>query len=57
MSVSNQIITKQYAIYNGDCVQVMEGLPSNSVDLTLYSPPFRWFIPVFVRCTRHEQLH
>jgi DNA modification methylase len=40
MPVSDQVITSDYAIYNGDCVEVVADLPSNSVDMTVYSPPF-----------------
>lgn len=38
--VSDQVITDKYAIYNGDCVEVMSGLPDESVHLSVYSPPF-----------------
>lgn len=40
MAVKNQIITNQYAIYNGDCIEVMKSLPSESIHLSIYSPPF-----------------
>lgn len=40
MAVNHQTITEQYALYNGDCVEVMSTLPNESVDLTVYSPPF-----------------
>ena len=40
MAVIDQVITDQYAIYNGDCIEVMQGLPDESVHLTVYSPPF-----------------
>ena len=40
MVVKNQIITKDYAIYNGDCIEVMKSLPENIIDLSIYSPPF-----------------
>lgn len=40
MKVKNQIITDRYAIYNGDCMDVVSQLPSESVDLSVYSPPF-----------------
>lgn len=40
MPVSDQVITEDYAIYNGDCVEVVSDLPSNSVDMSVYSPPF-----------------
>lgn len=36
----DQVITDRYAIYNGDCVDVMSKLPDTSVDLSVYSPPF-----------------
>lgn len=38
--VNDQVITKNYALYNGDCVEVMKGLPSESIHLSVYSPPF-----------------
>lgn len=40
MAVIDQIITDRYAIYNGDCVETMKELPSESVHLSVYSPPF-----------------
>jgi DNA modification methylase len=40
MTVSDQVITNDYAIYRGDCVEVAESLPSNSIDMSVYSPPF-----------------
>lgn len=40
MAVIEQKLTDKYAIYNSDCVEVMRGLPSESVHLSVYSPPF-----------------
>ncbi len=40
MAVNDQEITDSYAIYNGDCIEVMATLPDNSVHLSVYSPPF-----------------
>ena len=40
MNQDNQTITNNYALYSGDCVEVMKQLPDNTVDLSLYSPPF-----------------
>jgi len=34
------IITDTYAIYNGDCISIMEDMPDESIHLSLYSPPF-----------------
>lgn len=40
MAVADQIITDDYAIYNADCVEVVSEMPSNSIDMSVYSPPF-----------------
>ncbi len=40
MAVNCQELTDTYAVYNGDCVSVMQGMPSESVDMVIYSPPF-----------------
>ena len=40
MAVTNQAITKDYALFNGDCIEVMKALPPESVHLSVYSPPF-----------------
>jgi len=39
-SVVNQTIGKSFALYNGDCVEVLRGLPADSVDYSIFSPPF-----------------
>lgn len=38
--VKNQLITDEYAIYESDCMYVLPTIPDNSVDLSIYSPPF-----------------
>jgi DNA modification methylase len=40
MAVNDQFIGDNFALYNGDCVEVMRSLPDNSVDMSIYSPPF-----------------
>lgn len=40
MAVNDQIITDNYAIYNGDSAEVLQSLPGESVGLSIYSPPF-----------------
>ena len=40
MAVNSQKITDEYAIYNGDCIEVMTDMPEQSVGLSIYSPPF-----------------
>jgi len=40
MAVNSQVITDRYAIYNGDCIEVMQALPKEKIHLSVYSPPF-----------------
>jgi hypothetical protein len=40
MAVLDQNITDRWAVYNGDCLEVMPTLPDGSVHLSVYSPPF-----------------
>jgi DNA modification methylase len=40
MAVLNQEIAERYAVYNGDCIEVMAGLPDQSAGHVIYSPPF-----------------
>lgn len=39
-SVKDQWVTDRFAIYNADCIEVMAGLPDESVHASIYSPPF-----------------
>lgn len=39
-NVYDQVITDNYALYNGDCIEVLGDLPDGSVHLSIYSPPF-----------------
>jgi len=40
MGVKDQTVNQKYAVYCGDCVEVMQSLPSESMHLSVYSPPF-----------------
>jgi len=40
VAVKAQTITERYALYHGDCCEVMPTLPAESVHLSVYSPPF-----------------
>lgn len=40
MQVLDQVITDKYALYNGDSAEVMKGLADESVDYSIFSPPF-----------------
>lgn len=40
MAVIDQEIGERYALYNGDCLEVMAALRAGSVHLSVYSPPF-----------------
>lgn len=38
--IKEQVIEKNYALYNSDCMYVLPTLPDKSIDLSVYSPPF-----------------
>lgn len=40
MKVLNQKITDTYAAYHGDSCEIAKGIPSNSIDYSIFSPPF-----------------
>jgi DNA modification methylase len=40
MNALDQASGKNWHIYNGDCIEVMSGLPENSVHYSVFSPPF-----------------
>ncbi|MCM1271943.1 MAG: site-specific DNA-methyltransferase [Ruminococcus flavefaciens] len=40
MQVLNQSIGQNYAMYQGDSVEVIKGIPDNSIHYSIFSPPF-----------------
>jgi len=40
MKTKEQLIKEDYAIYNTDCMEVLPTLGDESIDLSIYSPPF-----------------
>lgn len=40
MVTKEQVITDRYALYQSDCIDVMDGMPDESIHLSVYSPPF-----------------
>ena len=40
LKVIDQAISKKYALYNGDSAEVMQFLQDNSMDYSIFSPPF-----------------
>lgn len=40
MKVINQVIKENYSLYQGDCVEVLKGIPDNSIHYSIFSPPF-----------------
>lgn len=40
MAVADQKITDRYAVYNGDCIEVLPGMKDESIHISIYSPPF-----------------
>jgi len=40
MNCLDQVVTDRYAAYHGDCVEVLKGLPAESIGYSIFSPPF-----------------
>lgn len=40
MNCEDQHIEQNWALYNGDCVEVIAGIPDHSVGYSIFSPPF-----------------
>jgi DNA modification methylase len=40
MNCIDQVVTDTYAAYHGDCVEVLKGLPDQSIGYSIFSPPF-----------------
>ena len=40
MACIDQKVTDRFAIYNSDCIEIMQAMPAASVHLSCYSPPF-----------------
>lgn len=40
MKIKDQLHKNNYSIYNADCMQVISDIPDQSIDFSVYSPPF-----------------
>lgn len=40
MITKQELHTDNYSIYNSDCMEILPSLPDESIDLSVYSPPF-----------------
>jgi DNA modification methylase len=40
MGVKDQLLTNHFAVYNGDCCEIMPSFEKESIHLSVYSPPF-----------------
>ena len=40
VKILNQVVKGQYSLYHGDNVEVMKGIPNDSIHYTIFSPPF-----------------
>lgn len=39
-NVINQVSEDRFTLFNGDCVEIMKALPDNSIDMSIFSPPY-----------------
>ena len=47
MNVLNQEVAEKFSIYNGDSVEVLKGIPDNSIHYSVFSPPLRIALYIF----------
>ena len=40
VNVIDQVIEKNYALYNGDSAEILRGIPDDSIHYSIFSPPF-----------------
>lgn len=40
MNAIEQVTGENFTVFNGDCVEVIRGLPDRSIDYSIFSPPF-----------------
>jgi hypothetical protein len=40
MAVREQVITEDYALYNSDVMEVLQNVKGETIDISVYSPPF-----------------
>jgi len=40
IKILDQKIEKNWAMYHGDCIETLKGIPSNSIHYSIFSPPF-----------------
>lgn len=40
IGVINQAMSDRYALYNGDSAEILQGIPSDSIHYSIFSPPF-----------------
>ena len=40
VNVIDQAVTDRYALYNGDSAEILQGIPSDSIHYSIFSPPF-----------------
>ena len=63
MNVIDQTIGDRFAIYNADCIDVLRGLPDESIHYSIFSPPFASLYTYSAsprdmgNCSTHEEFY
>jgi DNA modification methylase len=63
VNVLDQTIGNKFALYNGDCAEVLRGIPDNSVGYSIFSPPFASLYTYsnsdrdMGNCRTHDEFH
>lgn len=40
IKILDQVIEKDYCLYHGDCIEIIKGIPNESIHYSIFSPPF-----------------
>ena len=63
VNVIDQALGDGYALYNGDCVDVLRGMPDSSIHYSMFSPPFASLYTYsnsdrdLGNCKTHDEFH
>lgn len=63
VNVLDQTIGNSFALYHGDCAEVLRGIPDNSVGYSIFSPPFASLYTYsnsdrdMGNCRTHDEFH
>jgi hypothetical protein len=57
-SAIEECVSDRFALYRGDCVEIIREIPDSSIHYSAYSPPFRsLYVTTMIQSTSTKQLN